>query len=83
MVAVTSAELGAPFAPVRERAMREPVPVEHDGEVSVVVLSAEEFARLKSLDDRRAYYVWELPDDLAKALDAAVPGPESLRYPDE
>jgi hypothetical protein len=48
--------------------------VAHHGRESLVVLSAGEFRRLKSLDDRQALYAWELPDDVAAALgDAEAP----------
>jgi hypothetical protein len=39
----------------------------------VAILSSDEFKRLKTLDTRQAFYVWELPDDLAAALETAEP----------
>jgi len=51
----------------------EPVSVTHNGRESLVVLSADEFKRLKALDTREALYAWELPQDLADALETAEP----------
>ena len=45
----------------------------HRGRESLVVLSAGEFRRLKALDARQALYAWELPEDLAEALDESQP----------
>ncbi len=36
----------------------------HHGRESVVVLSADEYKRLKALDTREAFYSHELPDEL-------------------
>lgn len=83
MVTVTSAELQKQFGTVREKALKEPVTVTHHGRDSLVVLSVEEFKRLKSFDTRKHYYAWELPDDLAEALKNVKPGPESLRFAHE
>ena len=73
MVTITSAELRRQFTRWRELAQKEPVSVTHNGRQSVVVLSAEEFQRLKALDTRQALYAWELPADLAAALETAEP----------
>lgn len=71
MDTVTSVELQKHFGPVREKALKGPVSVTHHGRESLVVLSADEFHRLKALDTRQAFYAWELPDDLAQALETA------------
>lgn len=71
MVRITAAELQKNFGRYRDIARREPVSVTHHGRDSVVVLSAEEYARLSALDTRRAYRIAELPDDLAEALESA------------
>lgn len=83
MMTVTSVELQKHFGPVREKALKEPVTVTHHGRESLVVLSIEEFNRLKSLDTRKHYYAWELPEDLAEALKSAKPSPESMRFAHE
>lgn len=73
MVIVTAAELQKQFGRYRDTALREPVSVTHHGRESLVILSAEEYRRLKSMDTRQAVHPWELPDDLAKALEDAEP----------
>lgn len=83
MVTVTSATLAKQFGTVREKALKEPVVVTHHGRDSLVVLSIEEFNRLKTLDTRKHYYAADLPDDLAEALRHVEPGPESLRFAHE
>ena len=73
MPTVTAAELQKQFGLYREIARKVPVTVTHHGRESVVVISAEEYKRLKSFDDRQALYAWELPDDAVKALETARP----------
>jgi PHD/YefM family antitoxin component YafN of YafNO toxin-antitoxin module len=73
MVTITSVHLRKHFGRCRELAMKEPVAVTHHGRESLVMLSAEEFKRLKALDQRQSLYAWELPEDLAKALEQAEP----------
>jgi prevent-host-death family protein len=83
MVSITSAELQRNFGQYREKALREPLSVTHHGRESLVVMSADEFKRLKALDTRQALYAWELPDDLAEALGTAVPAPETAQFDHE
>jgi prevent-host-death family protein len=78
MVTVTAAELQKQFGRYREAAIREPVSVTHHGRESLVMLSADEYKRLKALDNRQPVYPWELPDALAEALEKAEP-PEFTR----
>jgi prevent-host-death family protein len=73
MVTVTAAEFQRQFGRYRDLALKEPVAVTHHGRESLVMLSAEEYKRLKSLDARQAAYPWEMPDDLAEALGRAEP----------
>jgi prevent-host-death family protein len=73
MVTVKSADLRRQFTRYRELALKEPVSVTHKGQESLVVLSADEFKRLKALDTREALYAWELPQDLVNALKTAEP----------
>ena len=78
MVKITAAELQKQFGRYREVAIREPVSITHHGRESLVMLSADEYRRLKALDSRNAVRPWELPDDLALAIEAATP-PEATR----
>jgi len=83
MDTITSAELQKHFGLYRERALREPVSITHHGRESLVILSADEFRRLKALDERQDFYAWELPDDLADALKEAVPADETGQHDSE
>jgi prevent-host-death family protein len=73
MVTITAAELQKQFGRYREIAIREPVSVTHHGRESLVVMSADEFKRLKAFDTRKAYFPYELPEDLKQALETAEP----------
>jgi PHD/YefM family antitoxin component YafN of YafNO toxin-antitoxin module len=63
-------------------AQREPVRITSHGRDSLVLLSAEEYRRLKQLD-RRAFYPWELGEEALDALNAAEPPAEAARFDDE
>jgi prevent-host-death family protein len=73
MGTVSAADFQKKFGRYRDQALREPVTITHHGRASLVVISAEEFSRLKALDDRRAVFASELPDDLAEELARAKP----------
>ncbi|MBX9908144.1 MAG: type II toxin-antitoxin system Phd/YefM family antitoxin [Beijerinckiaceae bacterium] len=83
MLTITAAELQKKFGRYRDAAIRQPVAVTHHGRESLVLLSAEEYARLKSFDDRKAYYPWELPDDAVKALDSVEISEASAQFDHE
>ena len=83
MDSCTSADLQKHFGPIREKALKEPVSITHHGRESLVVMSVDEYRRLKAFDTRRHYYAWELPDDLVAALEQVRPGPESLQFAPE
>ena len=70
---VSSSEFLKSYGALSRRAQREPVTITNHGQDSLVLISAEEFQRLKSLDTRRAYYAHELPDEWVKALEEAEP----------
>lgn len=74
MIKITAAEMQTHFGRYRDLALREPVAVTHHGRDSIVVLSADEYRRLKALDTRRAYYARELPDDLVAELEKGYQG---------
>ena len=73
----TAAEVARNFGRFKELAQRAPVKVTSHGRDSVVLISSEEYARLKALDDRQALYAHELPADILKALKTATPPPAS------
>ena len=67
---VTSAELQESFGRYREVALREPIVVTDDGRESLVLLSAEEYRRLKR-QDRRALHPRELGREEIVNLEAS------------
>jgi prevent-host-death family protein len=69
----SSAEVARNFGRYKDLAQRGAVAVTSHGRESVVMLSADEYARLKALDDREALYICELPDDMVEALEKARP----------
>ena len=76
MVTVTAAELQKQFEHYRDMASKQPISITHQGRESLIVLSIEEYQRLKALDDRQALYPWELPEDVLQAL-------ENIEVPEE
>ena len=72
MKSVTTTEFYRNFGTYSDAAMREPVSITNHGRDSLVVLSADEYRRLKSMDSRRAYYAHEIPDDMLAALDREI-----------
>ena len=74
MVTATSADVQKQFGRFRDIAQREPVTITAHGRESLVMISTEEFKRLKALDTRRAYFTHELPDDIAAELDKGYQG---------
>jgi prevent-host-death family protein len=69
---VTSAELQKAFGLYREKALQGPVVITNHGRESLVLLSAEEYRRLKTLD-RRALHPSELSERELEALAVAEP----------
>ena len=77
MAKVTSLEFQRNFGRYQDLALSEPVIVTRNGRERTVVLSAEEYRRLKQ-NDRRVFGVEELTDDeLAAIARARVPSEHS------
>ncbi len=74
MVTITAAELQNHFGRYRDLAQKEPVSVTHHGRESIVVMSADEYKRLKALDTRQAYFAHELPDHIVEELEKGYKG---------
>ncbi len=73
MASITSAAFQRGFGRYREVAQREPVVITSHGRESLVLLSAEEYRRLKRLD-REPLHPWELDEaDLAALREASAP----------
>lgn len=73
MVSVTAADLAKQFGKYRDLALREPVSVTHHGRETVVILSADEYRRLKSFDDRQVFLAHEIPKEWREALEKSEP----------
>lgn len=68
MTRVSASEFQKAFGALSDKALREPVAITKQGRDHLVVLSAEEYARLKRRD-RAVYAAGDLPGEL---LEAAV-----------
>lgn len=79
---VSAADFIRNFATLIGRAPIEPITITKSGRDYLVVLSADEYQRLKRLK-RQAYRTKSLPDDLAKAIAAVEPTPESFAFDHE
>ena len=79
---VTSLEFRQNFDLYRREALKSPLSVDHDGRDGIVVMSADEYARLKRRD-RRAVAVEELSDAEIDAVRRAEPPPEAAEYDKE
>lgn len=77
---VSSSQFLKDYGALSRRAQREPVTITNHGQDSLVLLSAEEFARLKAYDTRKAYHPSELPGELADALEKAAPPAWTEQY---
>lgn len=83
MVTVSAAEFQKNFGQYREKAQSEPVTVTSYGRDSVVVVSAEEYRRLKSRDDREAFAVRDADEADIEAMLTSEPHPDAARYDHE
>lgn len=70
MIRVTASEFQKAFGTFSDKALREPVAITKQGRDHLVVVSAEEFARLKRRD-RKVHAAGELPPEWLEAVQAA------------
>jgi len=82
MVKVSSAEFQKNFGRYQDIALTQPVTVTRNGRDRTVVLSAEEYHRLKRRDRRVMSASDFTPEDIA-AIEQANPPPESARFDHE
>ncbi|MFN8693481.1 MAG: type II toxin-antitoxin system Phd/YefM family antitoxin [Holosporales bacterium] len=68
MLHVPASEFQKLFGHYQDKALVEPVFVTRNGRERTVLLSTEEYYRLKKLDDRKAFYIEELSEDDMRAL---------------
>ena len=80
MERVTSVDVSKRFGFYGEVAQREPVVITNHGRDSLVLISASEYDRLKSMDTRQAFRTADMPDDLAEALERTVAPSWSAKY---
>ncbi|MGB0695787.1 MAG: type II toxin-antitoxin system Phd/YefM family antitoxin [Rhodospirillaceae bacterium] len=83
MTKVSSAEFQRQFGLYRDAAQRAPVTITNHGRETLVLLSADEYQRLKALDLSGSYYAEELPDALKDAIDKAEPPEWTEKFNDE
>lgn len=82
MAKVTSGQFTREFGRYRVMAHREPVVVTNHGRDDVVVIGAEDYARLRRYE-QRAFHVTQLPQDVVNEL-GTVPVPEvAAEFDDE
>ena len=74
MTRITASEFQKAFGAMSDKALREPVAITKQGRDHLVVISAEEYARLKRRD-RRVHAAGELPDDLLEAVENSTMAP--------
>ena len=68
---VTASEFQAAFGDMSEKALREPITITEQGRDRLVVMSADEYARLKRRD-RKVHAAGALPDDLLEAIESST-----------
>ncbi len=82
MIKVTSREFQKEFGRFRAIAHREAVTITNHGREDLVLISAEEYKRLRRLD-RRAMHVSELSDEELADLEAVQIPAEAAQYNNE
>lgn len=81
-VSVSSAEFQKAFGRYREKALREPVTITNHGRDSLVLMSAEEYQRLKSRD-RLVIKAEDLTDAQVEAILTAETAEEAYAFDHE
>ena len=79
---VSSGEFLKSYGRISETALREPVSITSHGRERLVLLSAEEYRRLRQ-NDRQALRPWELSDEDLAALRVAEPPAEAAQFDHE
>jgi len=81
-VTISSGDFLKAYGRMVETALREPVTITSHGRERLVLLSADEYRRLKQ-NDRTALYPWELSDDELRALAASKPAAAAAQFDHE
>lgn len=82
MQKVTSREFQRNFGRYRDEALKSPLSITHNGRDRLVIMSADEYERLKR-QGRQALAVEELTDAELDAIRRAEPSAEAARYDHE
>jgi prevent-host-death family protein len=82
MARVTSGEFQREFGRYRTLAQREPVIVTNHGRDDVVLMAAEDYARLRRYA-QAAFHVSELPKDVVDELGTVAPAKAASQFDDE
>jgi len=78
-ISVSSGEFLKAYGRISETALREPVSITSHGRERLVLLSADEYRRLKR-NDRVALSIWELSEEDIKALEVSEPPAETAQF---
>lgn len=81
-VTVSSGDFLKAYGRITETALREPVSITSHGRERLVLLSIEEYRRLKQ-NDQAALYPWELGDDDLHALETSEPPAAAAKFDSE
>jgi prevent-host-death family protein len=81
-VTVSSGDFLKSYGRIVETALREPVAITNHGRERLILLSADEYRRLRT-NDRQALRPWELSEEDIQALEAAAPPPEASAFDHE
>ena len=81
-ITVSSADFLKAYGRISETALREPVSITSHGRERLVLLSADEYRRLKA-NDRTALYPWELGAEDLRALEVAEPSADAAVFDHE
>ncbi len=79
---VSSGDFLRAYGRISEAALREPVTITSHGRERLVLLSADEYRRLKR-NDRAALYPWELGESDLRALEVSEPPADAARFDPE
>jgi len=82
MTKVTSGEFTREFGRYRALAQREPVVVTHHGRDDVVLMAADDYARLRRYE-QRAFHVTQLPDNVVDELGKIAIPEAASKFNDE
>lgn len=69
---VTSTEFQRNVGTHTQNARREPVIITNHGQPSLAVIAAEDYERLRKLDDRVSCHPADMPEDMIQALEESI-----------